>query len=176
MSVAYVLPAKLRRKLKKPLGKLIRGSFNDTMAKLRKMVVEENPPSVVSVGDVVSTNLVKERIYPNLLIVDNRVMRASVEPAKLDADEVKHVRSPPGAITFEALNAVREAFKAAHRVKIIVDGEEDLLALAAILYSPVNSIIVYGQPHEGIVVVKADHSKKAEVIEILKAMQPNAKD
>ncbi|MDI6805914.1 MAG: DUF359 domain-containing protein, partial [Candidatus Bathyarchaeia archaeon] len=53
----------------------------------------------------------------------------------------------------------------------IVDGEEDLLTLIAVLYAPQNSFVVYGQPYEGIVVVKVTPEKKAEVSEILKTME-----
>lgn len=172
METAYILPTKLRRKLKKPLGELIRGTYAETTEKLKRLLEKEKPPCIVSVGDVVSRNLVDGKIFPKLLIIDNRVMRASIEPAKLEANEEKHVKNPPGTITFEALNAIQEAFKDAHTVKIVVDGEEDLLALAAIHYAPENSIIVYGQPREGLVAVKATLQKKAEVAEILKEMHP----
>ncbi|MEM3704108.1 MAG: DUF359 domain-containing protein [Candidatus Bathyarchaeia archaeon] len=175
MSIAYALPARLRRSLKKPLGELIRGSSKETITKLKILVEKEKPPCIVSVGDVVSKNLVENQIYPKLLIVDNRVMRLDIEPAKLDAEREKHVKNPPGTITFEALNAIQEAFKTTEEVKIVVDGEEDLLALIAIQYAPINSIIVYGQPREGIVVVKATQQKKAEIDDILKAMESAAK-
>lgn len=176
MGVAYTLPSKLRRKLKKPLGELIRGSFNETMDRLKVLVETENPPCVVSVGDVVSKNLTENQVHPRLLILDNKVMRSKIKSIPLEADEEKHIKNPPGTITFEALNAIQEALKTNHRVKLVVEGEEDLLALAAILHAPLNSIIVYGQPQEGIVVVKATQQKKAEVAEILKAMQSVAKD
>ncbi|MEM1540055.1 MAG: DUF359 domain-containing protein [Candidatus Bathyarchaeia archaeon] len=176
MSIAYYLPTKLRRRLKKPLGELIRGSHEETMEKLKVIVEKEKPPCIVSVGDVVSRNLVEKNFHPKLLVVDNRVMRLNVEPAKLDADEEKHVKNPPGTITFEALNAIQEAFKTPHRVKVVVDGEEDLLALPAIQHAPENAIIIYGQPHEGLVVVKATLQKKAEVAKILKEMKGSAKD
>ena len=42
----------------------------------------------------------------------------------------------------------------------MVDGEEDLLALVAVLYAPQNSFVVYGQPHCGIVFVKVTSRRK----------------
>lgn len=176
MNIVYSLPTKLRRRLKKPLGELIRGSYNETMEKLKLLLKRERPPCVVSVGDVVSRNLIEKSIRPKLLIVDNRVMRSNIEPARLDVDEEKRVKNPPGTITLEALNTIHEAFKTTRTVKIVVDGEEDLLALPAIQYAPENSIIVYGQPREGLVVVKATMQKKAEVAEILEEMRVCAKD
>jgi len=46
-----------------------------------------------------------------------------------------------------------------------------LLTLAAVLYAPENSFVVYGQPLEGIVVVKVTEQKKKEITEVLKAME-----
>jgi len=103
-------------------------------------------------------------------------MRTAIEPLKIAADVEKRIKNPPGTITFEALNAVKEAFETSRTVKIIVDGEEDLLALLAIQYAPENSIIVYGQPREGLVVVRANREKKAEIGKILGEMQFTAKD
>jgi uncharacterized protein (UPF0218 family) len=56
-----------------------------------------------------------------------------------------------------------------------VDGEEDLLTLIAVLNAPEKSLVVYGQPYEGIVVVKVTAKKKAEAMEILKAMKTASK-
>jgi uncharacterized protein (UPF0218 family) len=53
----------------------------------------------------------------------------------------------------------------------VVDGEEDLLTLVAVLYAPENAVVVYGQPYEGIVLVKVSPEKKAEALEFLKAME-----
>lgn len=141
------------------------------MEKLKLLVEREKPPCIVSVGDVVSRNLVEKHFSPKLLIVDNRVMRSDVKPVKLNVDEEKHVKNPPGTITFEALKAIQDAFNAAHIVSVVVDGEEDLLALPAIQYAPENALIIYGQPREGLVVVRATLEKKAEVAEILEKMR-----
>jgi uncharacterized protein (UPF0218 family) len=82
-----------------------------------------------------------------------------------------HVKNPHGAISEEAFIIIQEALKETARVKIVVDGEEDLLTLVAVLGAPVNSFVVYGQPYKGIVVVKATPEKKAEVAALLKAMK-----
>jgi uncharacterized protein (UPF0218 family) len=53
---------------------------------------------------------------------------------------------------------------------IFVDGEEDLLAIPAILESPDNAFIVYGQPSQGLVVVTASPVTKHEVKEMMSRM------
>ena len=175
MVIRYTLTPELRRKLKEPIGTLIRGSFAETMKRFKDIVEKEKPSSIISVGDTVSKNLVNNNIFPQLSIVDNRVMRKSIKPVVLGADETAIVENPPGTITDEALTAIQKALKSSRRVKIVVDGEEDLLTLIAVLHAPENSFIVYGQPREGVVIVKATREKKAEVAEILKAMESVSK-
>ena len=171
MATRYRLTPELRKKLKKPIGALIQGSFNETMKKLKDLVEKENPPMMISVGDIVSKDLTRNNMFPKLSIVDNKVMRKRIQPIALTADKTLHVKNPPGTITKQALATIQEALEHNRRVKIVVDGEEDLLTLAVILYAPENSFVVYGQPLEGVVVVKATKQKKREVTEVLKAME-----
>jgi len=171
LTIVYSLTPELRVKLKKPLGTLIRGSFADTMKIFKDMAEKEKPAVVISVGDTVSKNLAENSVFPQLLIVDNRVMRKSIQPIPLTAEETIRVKNPPGTITEEAITAIQKALKNNRHVKIVVDGEEDLLTLIAVLYAPENSFVVYGQPYEGVVVVKATPEKKAEIAEILKDME-----
>jgi uncharacterized protein (UPF0218 family) len=171
MGILYAITPELRIKLKKPLGTLIRGSYTETVKKLLDMIKEEKPQTIISVGDTVSKNIAENHVLPQLAIVDNRVMRRSIQPIPTTAEKTIHVKNPPGTITEEATTAIQGALKSSCHVKIIVDGEEDLLTLVAVLYAPQNSFVVYGQPYEGIVIVKVTPEKKAEVSEILKAME-----
>lgn len=171
MATRYRLTPELRKKLKKPIGTLIRGSFDETMKELKDLVEKENPPMIISVGDSVSKNLAKNNMFLKLSIVDNKVMRKRIQPIALAADKTLYVKNPPATITEEALTTIQEALEQNRCVKIVVDGEEDLLTLAAVLYAPENSFVVYGQPLEGIVVVKVTKQKKKEVTDVLKAME-----
>lgn len=165
----------MRRALKQPLGILIRGSFVDTMKKLRKMTERENPTSIISVGDTVSKNLVKNGFHPKLYVIDNKCMRRSTKPFNLPADQTVYVTNPPGTITDEAKRAIEAALEESEQVKIVVKGEEDLLTLVAIAYATEDSYVIYGQPYEGIVVVKVTPQKKAEIASILKSMEGSLK-
>jgi uncharacterized protein (UPF0218 family) len=171
MATRYRLTPETRRKLKKPIGTLIRGPANKTMKKLKNLIEKQNPPMVISVGDIVSKNLTKSNMFPMLSIIDNKVMRRQIQPIELTADETIHVKNPPGTITEEAITKIQEALKADHRTRIIVDGEEDLLTLAAALHAPANSLVVYGQPRQGIVVVEVTDQKRTEIIKILEAIE-----
>ncbi|MGW8288847.1 MAG: GTP-dependent dephospho-CoA kinase family protein, partial [Candidatus Bathyarchaeia archaeon] len=116
-------------------------------------------------------NLIDNKMTPQLSITDNKRMRKRLKPRVFAGTNVVHVKNPQGTITEEAIAAIREALESDGPIHIIVDGEEDLLALVAILYAPEKSLVIYGQPYEGVVVVEATSEKKTETMEILKAMK-----
>ena len=66
---------------------------------------------------------------------------------------------------------VKKALEGREHTHIVVKGEEDLLTLIAVLHAPKNAFVVYGQPHCGVVVVKATLEKKARAKEFLNAMK-----
>ena len=171
MTVAYSVTPELRVKLKEPFGTLLQGSFAQTMEKVGALVKRDKPPRIVSVGDVVSSNLHAYKINPQLSITDNRCMRKQVKPEVFEGKNVVRVKNPQGTITEEAISAIRDALESNDLFHIIVDGEEDLLALIAVLYAPEKSLVVYGQPYEGIVVVEVTPEKKSDAVEILNAMK-----
>jgi uncharacterized protein (UPF0218 family) len=170
MPVAYVLTPELRIRLKEPMGTLVQGSFVETMARFKELVANERPKCIISVGDTVSKNLVKNGLLPKLAIVDNKAMRKPTEPISLTSEKVIRVKNPAATITEEAVKAIQNALGTNNTTRIVVDGEEDLLTLVAVAYAPEGSFVVYGQPHEGIVIVKATPAKKAEIAGILKTM------
>jgi uncharacterized protein (UPF0218 family) len=171
MKILYILTPELRIKLKEPLGTLVKGSFSETIEKLEEMAEREKPTFIISVGDVVSKNLMKSKVPPQLSIVDNKVMRRKIRQIQIKAEKTFHVKNPPGTITEEAAKAIQGALKSTQQIRIVVDGEEDLLTLITISYAPLNSFVIYGQPNEGIVVVKVTPEKKAHISEILKIME-----
>jgi uncharacterized protein (UPF0218 family) len=171
MAIAYRVTPELRLKFKEPFGSLIRGSFAETMGEMENRVEREKPPKIISVGDTVSRNLHKHQINPQLSITDNKRRRKRIKPVVFAGKKVVHVKNPQGTITEETITAIKAALESNDHVHVIVDGEEDLLTLIAVLYAPEKSLVVYGQPCVGIVVVKVTSEKKAEVAEILKAME-----
>ena len=171
MVVAYTVTPELRLRFKKPFGELIQGSYSQTMAAVGEIMAKEKPFMLISVGDRVSRNLTEVHLNPKLSIIDNKCMRKRIEPQEFTAKHVVHVSNPGGTITEEAVAAISAVFETDKEFQIIVEGEEDLLTLVAVLYAPVNSLVVYGQPREGIVVVRVTSEKKAEVTDFLKAMK-----
>ena len=134
------------------------------------MLIQQNKPhKVTTVGDVVSRETLATGIAVNLRIVDQMTLRRSINPVEIKAEVTYRVRNPAGVITRQAWDAIREALQ--HREAVIyVDGEEDLLAIPAILESPDNAFIVYGQPSQGLVIVTASPVTKHEVKEMMNRM------
>jgi hypothetical protein len=170
INIRYLTP-QLRKKLKKPLGTLFRGSLREIITMVKTVVEKEKPAKIVTVGDQVSQDLFNHHFLPDVLIIDNKIMRKEIPPISATADKVINVTNPPGTITNEAWSAIEKAIEMPQRTKIIVDGEEDLLTLVAILTAPENSLVLYGQPHEGVVVVKATAEMKHKIREIVDAMK-----
>ncbi len=169
---ALAITPKLRRELKNPLGILFKGTHEETMNQMSQLILKEKPQCIISVGDVVSQNMLKQRFPIQLIIVDNKVMRNPVKPIKARVPRKVNIRNPPGTLTPEAWAVIEQALKQEQPTQVLVDGEEDLLALVAILKAPKTSLVVYGQPHEGVVVVKVDDSIKDKVKRIIQEMKP----
>ena len=55
-------------------------------------------------------------------------------------------------------------------IRLTVDGEEDLLVLPVCLYAPENFVVMYGQPNEGLVIIKINHEIKEKVQKIVNIM------
>jgi uncharacterized protein (UPF0218 family) len=171
MKVDYTLTPRLRVFLKEPFGTLIEGTPQETMSKLRERIRKEKPLTIASVGDIVSQNLHDHNIHPQLTVIDYISLRDQAIPKQPPVEKTIYVKNPQGTITEEAINAIKEAFDANVHTHVVVDGEEDLLTLIAVLYAPKDSFVIYGQPYCGIVVVKASTEKKEQVNEFLKEMK-----
>ena len=156
-------------RLKTPLGQLIAGTPAETMPKLKLLVQQSKPSKITTVGDVVSRETLATGIQVNLRIVDQMTLRKRINPVEIKAERTYKVKNPAGVITKEAWDSIKEALQYREAV-IFVDGEEDLLAIPAILESPDNALVVYGQPSEGLVVITASPETKSEVRKIMNRM------
>jgi uncharacterized protein (UPF0218 family) len=139
------------------------------MPKLKVLVQRSKPSKLTTVGDVVSRETLTAGIHVNLRIVDQMTLRKRISPVEIKAERTYKVRNPAGVVTREAWEAIKEALREEEAL-ILVDGEEDLLAIPAVLESPDNALVVYGQPSEGLVVVTTSLEKKSEVRKIVNRM------
>jgi GTP-dependent dephospho-CoA kinase len=126
---------------------------------------------VISVGDRVTESLQALGRTPDVQVVDEVERR--VKRGAPDAPFVRLLRAanPAGTITLGAIEAVRSALEGEKPARVLIEGEEDLLAIPAIEAAPLGSTLYYGQPGEGVVVVRVDRRAKASVDLTLSKME-----
>jgi len=163
--MSYKINEGLRGELKDPLGKLVpnSGINKGFFAKLKNK-------RIITVGDRTTEVISGAGLDIAMEIVDGRERRVSRNPPDSHFQIQVNVRNPPGEITDQAVNAIRECLKDEQRVRIYVDGEEDLLTLPSIYFSDVGGFVLYGQPAQGIVLVRVDNHTKGKAERIMREM------
>ena len=147
------IEASLRKKLKRPLGKVV--SFES----LAKVLKQRRPTrGLIAVGDVTGKRLTDASIRPWIWVYDGFERR---ERVKWSIPLPTHAAvNPHGVITESLMAAIKDAVKMKRESRVYVRGEEDLAALCCIAEAPVGAVIVYGQPRKGVVVVPVTKKKK----------------
>ncbi len=137
------LPEEHRKLFKEPFGELHK-DIGDIIPLI-------SSGTVYAVGDVVTHNLQKYGITPAIAVIDGYTMRSPCGRMPAHHGECINVKNPAGTLTDELIRAL--TYAVAHPpVTINVDGEEDLAVIPLILAAPLGTIILYGQPHKGVVV------------------------
>lgn len=161
-------------RLKHPLGRLVIGSSERTINILREVIKNEKPTKLIAIGDVVTSNIIRKGIEVDCIVIDFKSKRQPVEAISLNNFEVVNIKNPAGVITIEAYEAVKIACKkldqGSSAIAIVVDGEEDLITLPIVKFAPLGSLVVYGQPHVGIVLIKVTNRIKIETELIMNKM------
>ncbi|EFK94844.1 conserved hypothetical protein [sediment metagenome] len=156
-----LLPDTLRGALKSPMGEIV------PIAGLVPTLKDRTVP-LVTVGDVTTDRMLVNGIVPDLSIIDLHARRI---PYKMFHDYhfprdvlPVYMTSGPGYISHDAMTFLSRWNKTQKRFVLVISGEDDLLVLPAIYFSPIGTIILYGQPDVGIVrlVVTEDLKQKAK--------------
>jgi hypothetical protein len=145
------LPDFLRDQLKIPLGILLPESdVNKTNIKKHLL-----PNSyIVTVGDRTTEKMINFGLVPSLQIIDGIEKREKREPPKLANSIELTVDNPAAEITSQSIEIIKKVFTMQPPVRLCVNGEEDLLVIPVCIHAPENAIVLYGQPNEGLVIVK----------------------
>ena len=162
------LPDDLRDQLKNPLGNLISDNDPNKENIIKKISAES---TIITVGDRTTENMLQLGLKPQVQIIDGLEKRN--QRIVLTDDTVNtnlSCKNPPGEITEESIQVIQKAFSCESPVRITVDGEEDLLVIPACIHAPENSIVMYGQPNEGLVIIRVTPEIKAKVQKILDSM------
>ena len=170
LSKTLILPESLREQLKRPLGTLVTGSISDCNHAIQAEIRREESSKIVLVGDTVSRHAMEAGIQADLVIVDNKEMRRSSIPIQLESRKTLNLANSQGTIAAASWETVAQALKIGNSA-IVVDGEEDLLVLVVVSVAPLGSLVVYGQPNVGIVLVRVSVENKRQIAHVLEQMK-----
>ena len=150
-----------RGAFKKPFGKIYSSlsEIKNTLEKYKK-----NHQLIISIGDATTLNLIKEGIIPDIGIIDELIERKkSPMDNEFGYDHVQlNAENPAGTITQGLCKTIKKAFGlyiSGFNVLIVVDGEEDLAVLPCVITAPPGTVVLYGQPGEGVVLCEVDKFK-----------------
>jgi len=161
------LPEHLRDNLRKPLGVLLPDS-EVTKENILKKTSKDS--FLITVGDASTEKMIKFGINPALQIVDALEKRNKRKLPQGLVGTLLYCVNPPAEITEESIATIKKAFNMEKPVRIIVDGEEDLLVIPTAIFAPENAIILYGQPNEGLVIVKVTQEMRNKAKMIMDSM------
>jgi pantetheine-phosphate adenylyltransferase len=159
------LPDALRKTLTQPIGTLIPDGT--------RIPVLSKDTTSISVGDTTTAKLLSWGMQPTLACIDFQAQRQAFDWEKtlwetlVKDRSVSYFTSGPGFIGHDVMGAIARWSEHPNQTLFVIDGEEDLLVLPAILYAPLGTLVYYGQPDKGIIRVLVTSKMKKKVSTLL---------
>ena len=180
----WILPISLRPVLREPLGNVFAGQYSEKKSVVKRIVdtiQKAKPPMTFAIGDIIVASLDEAGYESSIKVVDLRSRRKALTevtsykpclPAgRLQVSSSRKYRNRAGTIEASAVRRLKTLcnvfMKENTPQSLIIEGEEDLMVLPAILVAPLSSIVLYGQYGLGVVAVKVTEEKKEEVLKLV---------
>jgi len=169
-----LLPENLREELRKPLGKVFKTTQQIVGAIFTlptgRQESPKKPTIIIAVGDIIVDSLLKGGIEPEVKVIDFRSRRKKIIRTLFYKDSLSRRQSffknKPGTINIETAEKLKKLITQSNGW-LVVDGEEDLLALPSILFAPLGSLVLYGHWQLGMIGVKVTEESKIMVLKII---------
>jgi|Deesub1362A_J573_1020465.scaffolds.fasta_scaffold00635_11 hypothetical protein len=170
------LPEEMREDLSKPYGRLYRGNGIEVLIQIEDAKTCKH---LACVGDLVSFYALKAGLKPGVIVVDGKTVREEVLGVeRISSIAVDYTRidtvNPPGHISCELVSSLKKAVELLlkmRKIMVVVDGEEDLAVMPLALLLPDGSLILYGQPGEGVVAFEVDRENKVLILSLMRKME-----
>ncbi len=146
---------KQRLQLAQPQGEIVdKPSF----------LAQENtrPTPIILVGDSTIERFTANNWTFHIGIFDRMVQRKPAQGITLDIEPDFVVQNPAGSITPELARSIQKLLRSdvAKPKYLFVQGEEDLAAIPAVILSPLESVVYYGQPKVGLVELLSTENRR----------------
>lgn len=152
------------KELKQPFGLLIP---DDLVTKKKISVLLKDAKKIIAVGDATTERLANLGIVPDLAVIDGKERRKTRHVSKSYVAKEMNCKNLPGGVSEAAVKLLKTALLENSPVRVLVEGEEDMLALPLFVIAPLGAIILYGQPLEGLVVVKLDKARRKKAKDLM---------
>jgi uncharacterized protein (UPF0218 family) len=136
--------------LPKEHRKLFQEPFGELYLNIDEILPIITDSLVYAVGDVVTHNLQKRGITPAIAVIDGYTMRLPCIRMPAYRGECIRVKNPAGTLTDDLIQVLDYAVMHPP-VTVLVDGEEDLAVIPLVMAAPIGALVLYGQPHQGVV-------------------------
>ena len=163
--------------LKTPMGTLYRGPETSPDIAMSAALEELNTSEVIliAVGDVTVATLLAMDVVPDMAFVDGQTKRQALdEDDQVDLSMFSHrlhADNPAGVLTPSLREAIAKATTLEEPVAVVVNGEEDLAPLFIHLHVPLHAVVMYGQPHTGVVVQPSSLATKMRCRRLLELFE-----
>lgn len=145
--------------LKDPQGSVVNG-----LDELNNLLSNLSPTNICLVGDITLSFFLENNLSFNMGFYDGKTQRKpNQQVEKLISDSPQHfLTNDSGTINPEIIQTYESLSSSSNQI-IKVDGEEDLIAVALVLLQPLQSVVIYGQPDKGLVVMHISEDKKEQM-------------
>jgi GTP-dependent dephospho-CoA kinase len=147
--------------LKEPFGVLIKDD-NINKESLDGEIGRAN--KIITVGDTTTEKLVRLGYIPDISVVDGKEKRIK-KPERFEytTDKILYFENKPGELDERIITEILQLTqsKLESKIQFIIEGEEDLVALPFLMFSPDNWVVCYGQPYQGLVIVHVSEDSRS---------------
>jgi len=154
-----------RALLKRPFGTLV---TEQEITKQKILSMLQSARKIITVGDATTERILSFGIRPDIAVTDGVERRSLRDRAINYRAKEMLCTNQAGTISDEAIEVLQKALEASTPVRVKVQGEEDLLALPLFAMAPKGSVVLYGQPLEGMVLVNITEEKQNQAKDLIK--------
>lgn len=124
------------------------------------------PSTIILVGDTTIERFISNDWPFHIGIFDRMVQRKPATGITLALKPDLVVQNSAGSITPKLATAIQELLESdlTKPKYLLVEGEEDLAAIPAVMLAPLNAVIYYGQPNVGLVEIASSENVKAQLL------------